>query len=234
MMLQWIEMGVDIELQENKVNVIVLERQDMFSQILEDFMISIENAEERFVLYESGKKLNISKSVELIFSPLLSRFAISTVCFSPIPYEIIQTYLYRELKSLSDDTSIELREKVNSIIIDYLDNLSHNFFYPLSYSLNFDETALFKQYDIGIKYETESLLEKMIGYIQISADICHTKIFVLINAKAYFSLEELRELHKIAFYKKIHLIMIENRKYNCLSEEKYYIIDEDKCLIIQE
>lgn len=224
MMLQWIEMGVDIELQENKVNVIVLERQDMFSQILEDFMISIENAEERFVLYESGKKLNISKSVELIFSPLLV----------DLNTKRIQTYLYRELKSLSDDTSIELREKVNSIIIDYLDNLSDNFFYPLSYSLNFDETALFKQYDIGIKYETESLLEKMIGYIQISADICQTKIFVLINAKAYFSLEELRELHKIAFYKKIHLIMIENRKYNCLSEEKYYIIDKDKCLIIQE
>ncbi len=224
MMLQWIEMGVDIELQENKVNVIVLERQDMFSQILEDFLISIENAEERFVLYESGKKLNVSKSVELIFSPLLV----------DLNTKRIQTYLYRELKSLSDDTSIELREKVNSVIIDYLDNLSHNFFYPLSYNLNFDETALFKQYDIGIKYETESLLEKMIGYIQISADICHTKIFVLINAKAYFSLEELRELHKIAFYKKIHLIMIENRKYNCLSEEKYYIIDKDKCLIIQE
>lgn len=64
--------------------------------------------------------------------------------------------------------------------------------------------------------------------------ICKTKVVVLVNAKSYFSIEELNELYKIAFYSKMHLILIENRKYNCLPEEKYCIIDTDKCIILQE
>ena len=224
MMLQWTEMSMDIELQENEVNVIVLEGQDMYAKILEDFMVSIESAEGKFFLYDSDKKLNISKCVELIFSPLLLN----------LNNKRIQSYLYKELKAVSDEVFYELKEKVNGLIVNYLDNLSQKLPYPLSYNLNFDETVMFKQYDIKIEYEAESLFEKMVNYIQISSSLCQTKVLILVNAKAYFSVEELGELYKIAFYNKMHLLMIENRKYNCVLEEKYYIIDRDKCLIIQE
>ena len=41
------------------------------------------------------------------------------------------------------------------------------------------------------------------------------------------------ELYKVAFYNKINLFLIEMAEGEVIGEEKVYIIDNDRCLIVK-
>ena len=55
----------------------------------------------------------------------------------------------------------------------------------------------------------------------------------LVNIKAYLNKQELMELYKVAFYNKINLVLIEMPEGEMIGEEKVYIIDNDRCLIVK-
>lgn len=55
----------------------------------------------------------------------------------------------------------------------------------------------------------------------------------LVNIKAYLNKQELMELYKVAFYNKINLLLIEMAEGEVTGEEKVYIIDNDRCLIVK-
>ena len=55
----------------------------------------------------------------------------------------------------------------------------------------------------------------------------------LVNIKAYLNKQELMELYKVAFYNKINLFLIEMAEGEVIGEEKVYIIDNDRCLIVK-
>ena len=224
MMLQWREREIDLEFEENVVNVLVLEDSKTFSEFLNGIFCAIGMTQESFVLYENDKTLNVSKNVEIIFSPLLL----------DVNSKRIQTQLFQELKIISDEMCYELKEKANSIAVSYLDELSKKVPYPIKFSLDLDENTLYKQYNVRLDFEDESLLDKTINYIQLENTLCGMKLFVLVNCKAYFSKSELRELYKSAFYNKVAILMVENVEMHCLPEEKYYIMDKDQCLIMHE
>lgn len=224
MILQWLDMGIDFEFQENRINVLVLENQEIYADFMSKLMISLEKGEDSFVLYDNEKKLNLSKNVEVIFSPLLI----------DLNNKRILTYLYDEMKELSDECTCEKKEQINVEIVSYLDELSQKMPYPVKFRLYLDERQLFKQYDVRIEYDEGCLLEKIMNYIQIQSSLCGIKVLIFTNAKAYFTKEQLQEIYKCAFYNKMHIIMVENIKNFCLKEEKYYIIDKDKCLIMHD
>ena len=55
---------------------------------------------------------------------------------------------------------------------------------------------------------------------------------VFINLKTFLSKEEVEELYKECFYRKINIILFENYDNNCIIEnEKRIIIDSDLCEI---
>lgn len=221
MIFQWIDIGLDLELLENKINVLVMESQEVYADFMEKIIRSLEGQEGIFVLYENEKKLNFGKNVEMIFSPLLL----------DLNSKRIQSYLFDELKEVSDEYAYEAKERMNAVIVNYLDELAQKVSYPLKFRLELDEKQLFKQYEVGIEYNEYNLLEKTMNYIQIQSSLCARKVLFFANAKSYFTGEQLQELYKCAFYNKMHLIMVESFKNTVLQEEKYCIIDTDKCLI---
>lgn len=222
MILQWLNMGIDFEFQENKINVLILENQEVYTDFMSKMVLSQENIEDNFVLYDNVKKLNMSRNVEVIFSPLLL----------DLNDKRILAYLYDEMKELSDEYYYETKEQINASIVSCLDELTQKMPYPVKFRLELDERQLFKQYDVRIEYDESCLLEKVMNYIQIQSSLCGVKILIFVNAKAYFTKEQLQEIYKCAFYNKIHIIMVENFKSYVLQDEKYYIIDSDKCLIM--
>lgn len=221
MMLQWLDAGLDIELCENEVNVVVLEHPEVYTAFMNDLINSLEKGNEAILLYENNKKLNLNKSVEIIFSPLLLDFNSKK----------IQQYLYDELKQLSDEFCYEIKENINSMIVQYFENMSSRLQYPIEFDLCLDEKRLYKQYDLHIEYEDEDLTEKTINYIQIMSSLCGSKVLIFINAKAYFTSEQLEEIYRNAFLNKMQIILLENTQNSCLSYEKYSIVDKDKCFI---
>ena len=52
-----------------------------------------------------------------------------------------------------------------------------------------------------------------------------------VNLKTYLTDDELRELYKEAFYRKMHLLLLENSIESELEEEIVHIVDRDLCVI---
>lgn len=221
MTLQWLYMGTDLEFEENRSSVFVLEESGVYAKFIAGLVEAINGQEGDFSLYDNNKKLNIAKSVDLVFSPALI----------DMNTKKIQTQLFNEMKEISNDVCYELKEKVNNMIVSYLDELSTKLPYPISFNLSLDETGLYKQYEVRMAFESNDLTEKVISYIQLQATLCNVKVIVFINGKAYFSEEQLKEIYTCAFYNKIYILMVESGKKDCLPGEKYYIIDEDRCFI---
>lgn len=222
MIFQWVDMGIDFELFENRVCVLVLENQDVYSEFMSKLQASTNGDIGAFALYEGEKKLSINKNIEIVFSPLLL----------DLNNKRIQQFLFKELKNLSNEVSYTQKEMINVQIVNYLDELSRRLPYPIRFNLNLDETLLYRQYDVRIEYDEGCLLEKLINYIQISSALCGTKVLFLCNIKAYFTSEQLQEIYSCAAYNKIYIILIENFESSCcIQGEKYYIIDKDKCFI---
>lgn len=224
MMLQWIDRELDFKFEENRVNVLVIENGEDYSEFLKGLAIALERGIDNFSLCENDKRLNLSKNVEVIFSPLLL----------DVNSKRIQTHLFQELKKISDEEFYELKEEANSVVIAYLDELSKKVSYPIRFNLEMDENALYKQYDLHLEFEDETCVEKTINYIRLQSSLCGRKLFVLVNCKAYFTPEQLHELYKAIIYNKVNLLMVESMENYWLPEEKYYIIDKDQCLIIHD
>lgn len=221
MIFQWVDMGIDFELFENRVCVLVLENQDVYSEFMSKLHASTNGDIGAFALYEGEKKLNINKNIEIVFSPLLL----------DLNTKRIQQFLFKELKELSNEISYDTKEMINVQIVNYLEELSQRLPYPIRFNLDLDEILLYKQYDVRIEYDEGCLIEKLMNYIQIQSALCGTKVLFLCNIKSYFTHVQLQEIYCCAAYNKIHLILIENVESGCIQGEKYYIIDKDKCFI---
>lgn len=70
-------------------------------------------------------------------------------------------------------------------------------------------------------------------YFWMNLCLLGIKVLCLVNIKAYLNKQELMELYKVAFYNKINLVLIEMPEGEMIGEEKVYIIDNDRCLIVK-
>ena len=85
--------------------------------------------------------------------------------------------------------------------------------------------------EVKIEVQVQSILERIIEYIKISSNLLKQNIFVFLNLKLFLTEQEIEELYKECFYRKVHLILIEAIYHTKKIEEKICIIDKDKCVI---
>ena len=77
-----------------------------------------------------------------------------------------------------------------------------------------------------------SELDRICDYISVVNEITGKDIFIFVNFRDFFKLDELKEFYKFASYKKIFLLMIENKVNDVCDEyEDVFILDEDLCEI---
>ena len=56
---------------------------------------------------------------------------------------------------------------------------------------------------------------------------------IFYNIKEYLEREEIEKLVQCCFYNKIHVLFLETTEKYKLNQEKIYIIDKDRCLIVK-
>ena len=52
------------------------------------------------------------------------------------------------------------------------------------------------------------------------------------NLKSFVTIEEIKEIYKIAFYNKINILLIENYIYDKIEYEDVIVYDKDLCKIM--
>lgn len=210
-----------LELEENKVNVLVIENPSEFTEIICELNEQCEGQEGNFILSEKNKILNISKSISFIKEPF------SIDCNN----RKILTKLYQEIERENlMDCGIEQQEFGKAYIM-YMTKLCQRSDFDLTFLEKPELQDILKIAEMKIDVQAQSMLEKIIEYIKISSGLLKQNIFIFLNLKLFLTEQEIGELYKECFYRKVHLILIETVYKNKRLEEKICIIDKDKCVI---
>lgn len=210
--------GLQLEFKECMVNVLVVENEELFADITQSLW---KLSDDIFTVEEGDKTYNIGKVLECIINP----FAID--CND----KRLLTKMYLEMK---EETELLLQsEELNfrTNVINYIEQVCNSVNYELDFNYNFDIVDIFKTLGIRFSDEYDSLLEQIISYLRLKKRLLDVSVFVLVNIKQYLCKDNLEELYKMAFYEKIHIVLIEASEKEILKNERITIVDKDLCII---
>ena len=221
MKLVYYELDLKIEFNENKVTLLVLESPCLFQKVVTDLYQQSLGDQQFYVLSENQKELEFNKQVDVVLSPLNI----------DLNNKKIISRVYGHLSDLANE---ELNKKLelNNSVYCYLENLVSSSNYPFL-EINIDPRwdNLFKMYDIKVRDETESLLERINEYLKLNSSLMNYELFVFVGLKQFLDDDQLEELYKMIELLKLHVLLIESNDSRYNSYEDMYIFDQDLCLI---
>lgn len=222
MKLVYMELEQQLIFQENMVNVLVIEHKKLFRKMVYELGNQIDGANGGFILSDNNKLLKIDKEISLVLNPFTldinSRKAL--------------TSLYNELNELGMNEENYLKTcKLKSELAGYTYGLLNQVDYALKFQDDFALPSLFKALEVQFEVGEGDFLERLVHFIDVSSKFQKVKIIVFVNLKTYLTDEEIQELYKEAFYRKLNLLLLENSIEHELEEEIVSIIDKDLCFI---
>lgn len=215
------EYGIDFEIRENEVNVLVIESPNVFSLMINELICQIKGESGKFILSEQDMIKTISKEVEIIVNPFII----------DCNERRIQQKLYQELTDEMSETMIEKTVHLQGEMITYLEELLKRVPYPLGFDIEENMTGLLKLCHVEIDDQSEELIEKIMNYIKTIKQFCNVHIIFFVNLKSFLAQQELKELYQYAFYEKINLILLENSAKEKLQNENVCVLDKDLCIV---
>lgn len=213
-----------IELNENQIVVCVIESPAYFQKIIQELLCQCSGEEGKFVLSDGDKILKLNKTMEVIINP----YAIT------VNQRKVLNKVYSDIAQVALQSNYYIRtQNCFSVLEQYFSELEQEMPYEFIWDSQQDVTQLLKAFDVHLdEREGEgSLLERMIQYLSVLANVLHLSIVVLVNIKSYLTSQEMIELYKAAGYMKIYLILLENKESELLQGERKMIIDKDGCEI---
>lgn len=215
------EYGIEVDIKENIVSIIVLEDVKLRLPLINELFSQTFGKEGNWLLFENDKSFDLGKKVELILEPLTLT----------LNNKKVKTKLYQDIKTIAQDYCFSQGLEVHSQICNYLENMLDKLPYPVKYDEDWDVSEILKAYNVELVEEYDNIFEKLYNYIKLVNTVCGTDIFIMVNIKQYLTDEQITELYKMAAYGKIQLVLIEfnmNNKRDC---EELYILDNDDCVI---
>lgn len=144
----------------------------------------------------------------------------------------IQKRLFAELNE--DLMMTELEEKYVDLlkkIVDFLEELSLESSYDITYGDNFSLDVILKAFDVHLRSNGGCFIERLIEYAKLSNIFLGKRIFVLISVSCYLGKEDFEYLRKFSQYEEMYFIFIEGAVQNLKNEVNKHIIDVDLCEI---
>lgn len=215
------EYGIEVDIKENIVSIIVLEDVKLRLPLINELFSQTSGKEGNWLLFENDKSFDLGKKVELILEPLTLT----------LNNKKVKTKLCQDIKTIAQDYCFSQGLEVHSQICNYLENMLDKLPYPIKYDEDWDVSEILKAYNVELVEEYDNIFEKLYNYIKLVNTVCGTDIFIMVNIKQYLTDEQITELYKMAAYGKIQLVLIEfstNNKRDC---EELYILDNDDCVI---
>lgn len=207
---------------ENKVNLLVIENKKLFANFVRDFTVQSRGEEGEILLSDDVSDLDFEKHAEVIADYFSLDFNGKKLS-SKLITELKQSALY----GFAGETG-ELLGLLNSFGSKVISSVE----FPLEWETVDDIGAVLKLFDYRLNVISENPLEMLVDYMEVCSHFLKKDIFVLVNLKSYFDMEEIKLLYKEAFFRKWNLIVLESVDREQLSEyEDIVIIDKDFCEI---
>lgn len=207
---------------ENKVNLLVIENKKLFANFVRDFTVQSRGEEGEILLSDDVSDLDFEKHVEVITDYFSLDFNGKKLS-SKLVAELKQSALH----GFAGETG-----EVFSCLNSFGSKIVSSVEFPLEWETVDDIGAVLKLFEYKLNLDFENPLEMLVDYMEVCSHFLKKDIFVLINLKSYFDIEEIKLLYKEAFFRKWNLVVLEPNAGEPLSQyEDVVIIDNDFCEI---
>jgi CRISPR-associated protein Csn2 len=211
-----------LKITEEKVNILVIENQKFFLELLTDLNNQVNKIKGNVVLSFDNTPIEISKNLEMI-----TEF---------IPFELnkrnILSKLLKRADAISQSESFFMRTKeLYSQISEFAQLLADEIEFDIDYLLEYEVSCILKAINFKLRDDYASISEKIIDYMLLVREFENDKCFVLVNFRNYVSNSEIIEFYKTVLYHKLKVLIVSASDYPLSSYETKTIIDMDLCQI---
>lgn len=213
-----------IILEDDKVCVIQIENKRCYRELLcEIFYQSNHTLEGRFLVTEEAKSFDLGKDVHIV----------TDVLSIDSNQRKILAKLYQRLETDALESNFYLEtQEILANMQKFIALLTDNETIALNFKDAINLQDLFKIADVKIECESIKLLEKILDYLEVVQEFLKPKCIIIVGLKQFFEKKEIEEIYKLAVYREIRLILIENGLDEEIYDlEKKIIIDCDLCEI---
>lgn len=211
-----------IDISEDYIRTIIIEKPTLMRSLLENLVSQIGGNEGAIILSDNNKELKISNYVELIDTYI--PFEINN---KRIVSKIMATL---EMEALNEENYHRTRE-ILSDVERHLDKLSEILPCEIEYE-NLAPAALIKAAGVKISVDSKTCLEMIIDYMELIRDIDKKeKLFVFLNLRSFFEDDEIEIFFETCIAHKFMIVCLEGYEKTKLNFEKRIIIDKDLCII---
>lgn len=213
---------LNIEIEENRLVSLVIENKQTNYLISLYLFNEFIGKEAFFLLTENGKEIPLDECAMYINNlfdlNLNSKRNINAL------YKILKKMYSIEF----GPTLIEIQNKAEEIV----KNIKFDFDAELTVANELKIDDLFKIMDLRFAETDNTLLLRLLKYIQVSNELQKTYLVFINHLHDYLENDEIEMLSKDLSYKNISLVNIESREISKLSKgERQIIIDTDLCTI---
>lgn len=209
----------NIEIKEDKINIIEIENKNYFYRIVSDFN-NISNGlnNDNIILFDKDlNEININNSINIIYDYFNFDLYFKKCNIA------INKKLNLEIDEENKKEIIQIYKKLLSKFNKSLKNID----LPLIINNELSFESILKHMKLNIKYYN-NLLENLLLIIDLEKELKINKLIIFINLKSYLNNKELEELYKYSIYNNIKIILIDSKSYGISKKyEEKLLIDED-------
>ncbi len=213
-------LSAPIECKENKIPIVVLESTLLFRQWVFMLTMQSQGKEGDFILSDGLCEILECERHLFVIRDYYD-LSLENRVFQNKFQSMLQYIVREELACESDE--------FNRAVQKYLQQVIMAVDYPITYSEGEYSISFLKSIKFQPCIDGDTLLERLLQYLQIIQWVIPKPCFVLVSPHIYFSDDELAELYRMASYNKYKLLILENQTFTKISIEEYYIIDEQMC-----
>ncbi|MDR3293706.1 MAG: type II-A CRISPR-associated protein Csn2 [Clostridiales bacterium] len=204
--------------------VIVVENRGKFAEYAADIVCHAEGGEGTFKLFKGNDDASFEGHTAVISD--LSSFSLNG--------KKALNLFHKKLIAEAQNGELLLKiGEINTALAAFADELAFRSEIPLEYDAEADGSDIVKLINARVQEKYPKLIEKIVAFVDLAAELKRIKLFIIFFGKAYFSAEDIKALYHHCSLLGITPLLLEPCFHEDLSLGEYtLIIDEDLCEIV--
>lgn len=211
-----------ISLTEGRVNVIIIENENLFYSMVKEFKDALSGVETKYLLSDDITEVSLCHNADMITDIL---------AFDPCDKKIISA-IYRDIeKNAMNEENYTQTLEIITMVQKYIGDLVDDFNCPVDIMSELSFSGIIKAANFSFSIQSDTLIERLYDYVRLVSRYMNKTIFTFVNLKPFVSNEDLEKLYAFFEYEKYHLILFEGSEKQHIPGEKHLVIDKDLCVI---